>query len=67
MEDMQRVNIRLSGDVYQWFKTRSEKTGVSMSALMFLALEDHVRQNTIVSSMPEIMEQLRLQQENNKQ
>lgn len=39
-----RVNIRVSPEVHQFFKNRSEQCGVSMSALMFLELEKYVNE-----------------------
>lgn len=59
MADMQRVNIRVSPQVYEWFKARSEQTGVAMSSLMFLALEQHIQQMTLIPFVPEIMERSR--------
>lgn len=57
--EMKRVNIRISPSVYDFFKERSDSTGVSMSALMFLALEEHVNQHTIIPQIPKIMEELK--------
>ena len=42
--DLVRVNIRISPEVHQFFKERAMKTGVSMSSLMFLALEKSVQE-----------------------
>jgi metal-responsive CopG/Arc/MetJ family transcriptional regulator len=53
--NLQRVNIRVSEEVYQYFKKRSEVTGVSSSALMFLALEDYIHQHQAVNTINEIM------------
>ena len=39
-----RVNIRVSPEVHQYYKKRSEQSGASMSVLMFLALEKAVRE-----------------------
>ena len=39
-----RVNIRISESMHEWFKMRSEETGVSASSLMALALEEHIVQ-----------------------
>lgn len=39
-----RVNIRISESMHEWFKMRSEETGVSASSLMALALEEHMAQ-----------------------
>lgn len=55
-EDLIRVNIRVSPEVHQYFKERSSKTGVSMSSLMFLALEQNVRQELFMgSNLPELL------------
>lgn len=39
-----RVNIRISEGMHEWFKMRSEETGVPASSLMALALEEHMAQ-----------------------
>ncbi|BFH18395.1 hypothetical protein M5X00_05375 [Paenibacillus alvei] len=38
-----RFNITVSPEVYAYYKARAKKTGVSMSSLMFLALEKNAR------------------------
>ncbi|EJW14377.1 hypothetical protein [Paenibacillus alvei] len=38
-----RFHIKISPEVYAYYKERSNKTGVSMSSLMFLALEKNAR------------------------
>lgn len=43
-----RVNIRISENMHQWFMKRSEETGVAMSALMALALEEHMVQREAI-------------------
>lgn len=50
-----RVNIRITEEMHSWFMARSEQTGVSMSALMALALEEHMVQRqtiNVLSSLP---------------
>lgn len=42
-----RINVTVSEEVHQFYKDRSEKTGVSMSALMFLALETQMREEIL--------------------
>lgn len=59
MADLQRVSIKVSQQVHEWFKKRSEVTGVSMSSLMYLALEGHIQQQTIMPLLPEMVEELR--------
>ena len=43
-----RVNIRISENMHQWFMKRSEDTGVPMSSLMSLALEEHMVQREAI-------------------
>jgi hypothetical protein len=56
--DMKRVNIRVAPHVYEWFKDKSARTGVSMSSLMYLALEGHIQQQSIVDVLPMMQRQL---------
>jgi hypothetical protein len=46
-----RVNIRISENMHQWFMKRSEETGVAMSALMALALEEHMVQREAINGV----------------
>lgn len=46
-ENLKSVNIRVSPEVHSYFKERSRKTGASMSALMFLALEEHMKKEVL--------------------
>lgn len=57
--DMKRVNIRVSPEVHEWFRLRSEKTGVAMSALMFLALENYIQQQTMIPHIPDMIRELK--------
>ena len=55
MSELKRVNIKVSPEIHAWFKLRSDKTGVPMSALMYLALEEYVQQKDLLPLVPEIM------------
>ena len=55
-----RVNIRVSPEVHQYYKQRSELSGASMSVLMFLALEKQVREEKFMGG--ELQELLRVAQ-----
>lgn len=57
--EMKRVNIRVSPEVHEWFKLRSDRTGVPASSLMFLALEQHIQQQIMLPHIPEILERAR--------
>lgn len=61
MSEMKRVNIRVSPEVHEWFRIRSDRTGVPSSSLMFLALEQHIQQQIMIPHIPEILEEVRKQ------
>lgn len=46
-----RVNIRVSKQVKEWFENKSEETGISQSALMSMALSDHIEQKEGLKAM----------------
>lgn len=57
---VKRVNIRISESMHQWFMERSEDTGIPMSSLMAIALEEYVIQReaiTGVSNVTKIMQE----------
>lgn len=56
---MKRVNIRVSPEVHEWFRIRSEQTGVAASSMMFLALEQYIQQQTILPHIPDMIRELR--------
>jgi hypothetical protein len=60
--EMKRVNVRITPEVHEWFRIRSDKTGVPASSLMFLALEQYIQQQTMLPHIPEILEKARQQQ-----
>lgn len=60
MSELIRVNIRITPEVHQWFKEKSDRTGVSMSSLMYLALEQHVQQQSVVPMLPDMLKQMEL-------
>lgn len=41
--DFKRVNIRISPEVYNYFRNKSDMTKISASAMMFLVLEEYVK------------------------
>ena len=64
--ELQRVNIKVSKEVYEYFKKRSEQTGVAYSSLMFLALEEYIDQHTAVKSINEIMPYIEMMKQQQK-
>lgn len=40
---LKRVSIKVTYEVWEYFRTKSDLTGVSASALMYFVLENYVR------------------------
>lgn len=58
-----RVNIRITEDIHKWFMQRSEETGVAMSALMALALEEHIVQREAIMGVNNLNKLIELHQQ----
>lgn len=54
--EMVRVNTRISSEVNDWLDDKSTRTGVPKSTLIYLALEQYMRQDVAVSELPKMME-----------
>lgn len=57
-EFTKRANIRIPNEVWQYFKDKSDRTGVSMSALMYLALEEYITNKNMMESMPTLLDKV---------
>lgn len=57
-EVMKRVNIRVSKEVDNWFSDKSERTGLSKSALMYLALENYMQQQAVTEMLPALINRI---------
>lgn len=51
MSNMKRVNIRVTNKVHEYFMTLSQETGVSMSALMYMALDQYIDNKKLYQSL----------------
>ena len=65
MEELKRMNFRVSKKVKDYFEQRSKDTGAPQSALMILALEEYIDQKTMlettsaIAKLEEIQKELR--------
>lgn len=50
-ERIDRVNIRISGKIKDWYMNLSKQTGISMSALMAMALSEYRDQKSSLEAM----------------
>lgn len=54
--NMTRVNIRITKELHQLYKAESEKTGISMSILMYKDLEQAKIQRSVIDALPAMLE-----------
>lgn len=55
MAELIRVNTNITKEINEWLSDRSEKTGISKSTLIHLALEQYRNQHEVVSEMPKLL------------
>lgn len=55
-----RVNITISDELKSYFEEWSEKTGITQSALMCLAMSEYVDQKKAINAIAPMMEQMKL-------
>jgi hypothetical protein len=55
---MVRVNTRISAELNRWLNEESQRTGVSKSTLIHLALTIYIQQRRAIGSLEEIIKRL---------
>lgn len=58
MPKMVRVNTRISAELNRWLNEESQRTGVSKSTLIHLALTAYMQQERAIGSLEEIIKRL---------
>lgn len=53
--DTIRVNIRIHKDLHEYYKKKSEGTGIPMSFLMSMDLLEKAKQDQTLERMPDLM------------
>ena len=57
MSDLQRMCVRLSREVKEFFEKESQRTGVSQSGLINLALEQYIMSMSFAKNFNEVARQ----------
>lgn len=58
--EMVRINTRISKEVNDWLDEKSAKTGIPKSTLVYLALEQYMQQQKVVSEMPKMVQMMEM-------
>lgn len=54
--DTIRVNIRIHKNLHEYYRVKSEATGIPMSYLMSMDLLEKAKQDEFITKFPELME-----------
>lgn len=63
---MKRANITISDELHEYYKNRSKRTGITMSALMAIQLEKEYNEQNAMSQLPDLLKAFNELQEGNK-
>ncbi len=53
---MKRVNVNIPDDLHAWFKEESKRTGMTVNAIMQVALDKYYQEKVVIPFMPKFME-----------
>lgn len=61
---MKRLNIKVNEETYNWISEQSNKRGLTMNAVVILAIETYVTQSVVTGNLPELLAAYKKMQEN---
>lgn len=63
---LQRMSIKISEDMHEWIQSESARRGLTMNAIVIIALEHYYNQSVVMPHFNELMELEKKRQEENK-
>lgn len=54
-----RLSVRISKDVNDWLDSKSTRSGVPKSTLIYLAIDQYMKQDAALVQMPELISELK--------
>lgn len=52
---MKRLNIKVNEETYNWINDQAKKRGLTMNAVVILAIETYLTQNVVTGNLPELL------------
>lgn len=52
---LNRVNVRITADLHDWYKERAASMGLNVNALMVMALNAYHEQQTVLPQLPRMI------------
>jgi hypothetical protein len=54
-----RKTINIPDQIHDWFESRAKELNISTSAMMIIALNDYIKQDYAIVSMPGMIEEMK--------
>lgn len=61
-----RKNISISEETAKWYENKSKEIGTTQTALMSIALNEYIKQDSALKTMSDIMKQMKKLQDVNE-
>lgn len=61
-----RKNISISAETAKWYENKSKEIGTTQTALMSIALNEYIKQDSALKTMADIMQQMKKLQDVNE-
>lgn len=58
MTELKRLNIRITPEMHEWLAKSADSRGISMNAMVIMALETYIQQQTMMPLLPEMLKQI---------
>lgn len=56
---MKRLNVRVRPEMHEWLARNAEMRGLSINAMVIMAIETYVQQQEVIPLLPGMMEELK--------
>lgn len=59
MAELKRLSARVRPELHEWLQQSAEDRGLTMNAMIILALETYLQQQQVLPILPQLMEQMK--------
>lgn len=56
MSELKRLNVRVRSEMHEWLKVQAEERGLSINAMVILALETYMMQQQVIPNIGGLLE-----------
>ena len=66
MAELKRLNARVRVELHEWLQKSAEDRGLTMNAMIILALETYLQQQQVLPILPQLMKQFEIENREGK-